>query len=62
MTNLATSPDLLARIKDSAKRIMSEEEIRRQKVSLIASAMDDDTVSHAEIEKALRAMDGKSAA
>ena len=61
-TDLKTDAALLAKLAEAAKRPMTKDELRQQKISFILSSVPNDSaVTRAQVEKALETADGVAA-
>lgn len=59
MTQVATEPTLLERLSAAARRGLSGQEVREQRISFIMSAVDDDsTITKAQVEQVIRQFEG----
>ena len=60
MSGLQSSSELLAKLSAAARRSLSEQEIRKQRISFIISAVDDDsTITKAQVEKVINHLEGQ---
>ena len=63
MTDIQSSPELLATLKEAAKRKLTADELHRQKVSYIVSSLhkENTEITTEMVENELRKLDGTAA-
>jgi hypothetical protein len=62
MTNFQTDPRLLTKLEKAAKRRLSPEELRRQKVSFILGSLgEESTITRERVERELDKLEGNAA-
>jgi len=60
ITNLSTDKELLKKLEESARKPLSEEELRKQRVSFIMGSVGKDSgITRAMIEDILRSQEGR---
>lgn len=62
MTELCTSPRLLEKLAAAAKRSLTEDEVRAQRISFIMSGVDvDSNITREQVEKVVMKLEGQTA-
>ena len=61
MVDLHTAPDLIDRLTSAARRSLTENEVRSQRISFIMSGVDDDSsITREQVEKVVLKLEGQT--